>query len=159
MNPDRLFDLAAEFAHAIGNAERFHARAAVATGDDRAAHQKAASRWEAAAARRREHLRAALREALRGTVKAVPDERLPVATWQPGRVEVRATTLDGTRTVRVRYTPAQAAAAAVALIACAAITDDPDGSTLASILPAFPPTPPSDEPATDEPATDEGRPA
>ncbi|GAB3863706.1 hypothetical protein GCM10029963_72900 [Micromonospora andamanensis] len=155
MNPDRLFDLAAEFAHATGNAERFHARAAVATGDDRAAHEKAASRWEAIAARRREHLRASLREALRGTVKAVPDERLPVATWQPGRVEVRATTLDGTRSVRVRYTPAQAAAAAVALIACAAITDDPNGSTLASILPAFPPNPPGDEPVT----TDEGRPA
>ncbi|WP_216592212.1 hypothetical protein [Verrucosispora sioxanthis] len=116
MNPDRLFDLAAEFAHATGNAERFHARAAVATGDDRAAHEKAASRWEAIAARR---------------------------------------TPDGTRTVRVRYTPAQATAAAVALIACAAITDDPDGSTLASILPAFPPNPPGDEPVT----TDEGRPA
>ncbi|MDG4793512.1 hypothetical protein [Micromonospora sp. WMMD1082] len=150
MHPDQLFDLAAEFAHAIGNAERFHARAAVATGDDRAAHRKAASRWEGTAAYRREQLRAALREALRGTVHAVPDERLPVATWQQARVEVRATTLDGTRTVRVRYTPAQAAAAGAALIACAALTDHPNGSILASILPAFPPTPPADEPPSDE---------
>lgn len=141
MNPERLFDLAAEFAQAIGNAERFHARAASCAGDDHTAHTKKASDWQAIAARRREHLRAALREALRGTMTAVPDAELPVATWQRGRVEVRATTLDGTRAVRVRYTPAQALAAGAALIACAAITDEQTGGTLTSILPAFPPHP------------------
>jgi hypothetical protein len=139
MHPDRLFDLAAEFAQATGNAERFHARAASTTGDDHTAHTKTASDWEARAARRREHLRAALREALRGTVTAVPDDELPVATWQRGRVEVRATTTDGTRTVRVRYTPAQALSAGAALIACAAITDQRAGGTLADVLAAFPP--------------------
>jgi hypothetical protein len=155
MNSDRLFDLAAEFAQATGNAERFHARAAVATGDAQTGHTKKASDWEAIAARRREHLSAALREALRGTVHAVPDDELPVATWQRGRVEVRATTLDGTRAVRVRYTPAQALAAGAALIACAAITDEQAGGTLTGILAAFPPNPSSG----DEPASDEGRPA
>ncbi|GAB3160768.1 hypothetical protein GCM10027290_67200 [Micromonospora sonneratiae] len=154
MNPDRLFDLAAEFAQATGNAERFHARAASTTGNAHTAHSKKASKWEAAATRRREHLRATLREALRGTVTAVPDAELPVATWQRGRVEILATT-DGTRAVRVRYTPAQALTAGAALIACAAITDEQTGGTLTSILSAFPPNPPT----SDEPASDEGRPA
>lgn len=155
MNPDRLFDLAAEFAQATGNAERFHARAASTTGDDHTAHTKKASEWEAIAARRREHLRAALREALRGTVTAAPDNELPVATLQRGRVEIRATTTDGTRAVRVRYTPAQALAAGAALIACAAITDEKSGGTLTSILGVFPPNPSTG----DEPVSEEERPA
>ncbi|MEV0396501.1 hypothetical protein [Polymorphospora rubra] len=151
MNPERLFDLAAEFAQATGNAERFHAHAASTTGDGHTVHSRSASRWEAIAARRREHLRAALREELRGTVHAVPDDELPVATWRRGRVEVRGTTLDGTRTIRVRYTPAQALAAGAALIACATITDEQAGGTLTGILATFPPNPATgDEPASDE---------
>jgi len=149
MTPERLFDLAAEFAEAAGNAGLFHARAAATTGDEHTTHTANAARWEAIVARRREHLRTTLREALRGTVTAIPDDRLPVATWQRGRVEIRATTTasGGARAVRVRYTPAQAVAAGAALIACAAITDKQTGGSLAGILAAFPPNPtPHDEP-------------
>ncbi|WP_213454669.1 hypothetical protein [Rhizomonospora bruguierae] len=156
MSPDQLVDLAAEFAQAIGNAERFHARAATAdTPEDNTAHAKAAARWEATAIRRREHLRAALREALSGAVTAMPDEALPVATWQRGRVEVRATTLDGARAVRVRYTPAQALAAGAALIACAAVTDEHSGGALTDILAAFPRNPN----IRNNPANGDGKPA
>jgi hypothetical protein len=149
MTPERLFDLAAEFAQATGNAERFHARAASAADDDRAALTEKAETWDARAARRREQLRTALREALRGAVRAVPDDNLPVATRRPGQVEVRAVTTDRRRAVRVRYTPAQALAAGAALIACAAITDE-RGGALAGVLAAFPPSPAPDTAGTDE---------
>src|SRR5262245_25471966 len=154
---ERLYRLASDFAEAVGNVERWQTRADSAadsapdpvTGLDRAAHTSMAETWLALVARRREELRAALRETLHGTVRAVPDDELPVATWQRGRVEVRATTTDGTRAVRVRYTPAQALAAGAALIACAAITDQKAGGTLAGVLAAFPPNPDSaDEPPT-----------
>ncbi|BCJ51795.1 hypothetical protein Asp14428_32700 [Actinoplanes sp. NBRC 14428] len=76
----------------------------------------------------------------RTTVRAVPDERLPVCTWQKGSIEVRAVVPDGTRNVRVRYTPAQAIAAGTALIACGAVADSQTGGALTAILPAFPTT-------------------
>jgi hypothetical protein len=154
MTPQRLFDLAAEFAQATGNAERLRARAASGT-DDHAAHTEKAAAWDALAARRREQLRDALRETLRGTVLAVPDDKLPVATWQRGRVEIRAVTTDRARVVRVRYTPAQALAAGAALIACAAITDGRAGGTLTDILPAFPPNPTRTNPPPAAEPTDE----
>ncbi|WFE27634.1 hypothetical protein O7623_00015 [Solwaraspora sp. WMMD791] len=151
MNPDDLFDLAADFAQATGNAERFRTCAATSTGDDHTTNTRKASRWEAVAARRREHLRTALREALHGTVTAVPDAELPVATWQQRLVEIRAITLDNTRAVRVRYTPTQALTTGADLIACAAVTDEHSGGILAGILPAFPPRPSTDnEPAGEE---------
>jgi hypothetical protein len=168
MTPERLFDLAAEFAQATGNAERHNAYAASATDDERAAHTKKSVTWTNLAVRRREELRTALREALHGTVRAVPDEQLPVATWRAGQVEVRAATTDGTRTVRVSYTPAQALETGAALIACAAATDDRIGGTLTRALAALPShldteqatTEPTDEqPAGEEPtgATPTGR--
>ncbi|GAA4469705.1 hypothetical protein [Phytohabitans houttuyneae] len=157
MNPDRLFDLAAEFAQATGNAERHNAYAACATGDEHTEHTKKASTWTALAARRREELRTALRDATHGAVRAVPDHELPVATWRRGRIEVRAVTTDGTRAVRVRYTPGQALETGAALIACAAITDERIGGTLTRTLAALPShlhTPPTQtEPIGEEPTT------
>ncbi|WP_018789188.1 hypothetical protein [Micromonospora sp. CNB394] len=139
MNPEHLFNLAAEFAQATGNAERFHARAASVTGEDRTALSKKASEWEAIAARRREHLHASLREAPRGPVIAEPDTELPVALWRRRRVEVRAYTGDGSR-VRVRCTPTQAVALGTALIGLAALTDQLGGGVLGETIATFPPT-------------------
>lgn len=159
MTPDRLFDLAAEFAQATGNAERHNAYAACATGDEHTEHTKKASTWTALAVRRREELRAALRDAIHGAVRAVPDPELPVATWQRGRIEVRAVTTNGARTVRVRYTPGQALETGAALIACAAATDERIGGTLTRTLAALPshlhtqPTP--TEPTPTEPTREE----
>ncbi|GAA0490886.1 hypothetical protein Ade02nite_23360 [Paractinoplanes deccanensis] len=73
-----------------------------------------------------------------GTVRAVPDTRLPVCTWQRGVVEVRAVSSDNSRSVRVRYTPAQAVAAGAALIACAAVSNSNSVTQLPPILPPFP---------------------
>lgn len=155
MDPDQLFELATEFAQATSNAERFRACATTSTGHDNTANTRKASRWEAVAARRVEHLRTALREALHTTVTAVPDAELPVATWQQRLVEIRAVTLDNTRAVRVQYTPTQALTTGAALIACAAATDEHSGGILAGILPAFPPRPSTDN----EPAGEEESPA
>ncbi|WP_328366633.1 hypothetical protein [Micromonospora zamorensis] len=154
MTAERLFNLAAEFAQATGNAERFHARAASATDDDRTAITVKAVSWEGIAAQRREALRTELREALRGTVTAMPDEELPVAIWQRRHVEIRATTLDAAR-VRVRYSPAQAVALGTALIAFATLTDQRGGGILGDILATFPPT----TGASQEPRDEEGEPA
>lgn len=154
MNPepvDALFDLAARFAVAAANAERLGVLADH-TLTDRAGYDTEATKAREQANQRREALRAALRNALPATVHAMPDDELPVCTHIRGRVEVRATFDHGRRGVRVRYTPAQALAAGAALIACAAITDDKAGGTLAAILLAFPPNPaPNVAPADDYP--------
>ncbi|MGW5557085.1 hypothetical protein ACWER9_07670 [Micromonospora sp. NPDC003944] len=154
MTAERLFNLAAEFAEATGNAERFHVRAACATGDDRTALTLKASSWKGIAAQRREALRTGLNEALPGTVTATPDEELPVALWQRRHVEVRAITLDAAP-VRVRYSPAQAVALGTALIALATLTDQRGGGTLGDILATFPP----DTNAGSEPVHKGGSPA
>ncbi|GAB3076411.1 hypothetical protein [Micromonospora schwarzwaldensis] len=146
MNPDHLFNVAAAFAQATGNAEHFHARAASATGADRAALTKKASEWQAIAIRRRKHLRASLREEPRGPVVAEPDTELPAALWQRRHVEIRACTDDGSR-IRVRCTPAQAVALGTALIGFAALTDQLGGGVLGDILTTFPPRP-TTEPQT-----------
>jgi hypothetical protein len=148
---ERLYRLAVDFAEAFSKADRSCARADSATDEDRSVLTSIAETGRVIVARRREDLRAGLREALHGTVRAVSDDELPVSIWHQGRVEVRAITSDGARAVRVRYTPAQALAAGAALIACAAITDQRAGGTLADILAAFPPNPVSvDEPPTDD---------
>lgn len=136
MTTERLLALAAAFANATGNTERAYAFADRATTDDeRAEHTAKAQRFQVDAARRQEELRRALRTATASTVRAVPDGRLPVSTWQRGHIEVRAITTDGARAVRVRYTTAEAIAAGTALIACAAIADTADGGgTLSRIL-------------------------
>jgi hypothetical protein len=71
-------------------------------------------------------------------VHAVPEEKLPVATGQRGRVEVRAVTADGARAVWVRYSAAQALETGAALIACAAVTDERIGGTVAGLLATLP---------------------
>lgn len=72
------------------------------------------------------------------TLHAVPDPRLPVCTWRQDIVELHAVLPDGSRAVRVRYTPAQAIAAGAALIACGAVADRRTGGTLGPILPPWP---------------------
>jgi hypothetical protein len=151
---ERLYRLAVDFAEAFSNAQRSYDRADSATDEDRSVLKSIAETWRVTVARRREDLRAALRETLRGTARAVPDDELPVATTQRGRIEVRATTTDGTRTVRVRYTPAQALETGAALIACAALMDDRIGGTLTRTLAALP-SHLDTEPATTEPTNEE----
>lgn len=152
MSTERLLALAVAFANATGSAERADAFADRATTDDeRAEHTVKAQRFQVDAARRQEELRSALRTVTASTVRAVPDGRLPVSTWQRGRVEVRAITTDGARAVRVRYTPAEAVAAGTALIACAAITDTAEGGTLSRILGTGTP-----EPATGQDTPENG---
>ncbi|ROO63010.1 hypothetical protein EDC02_5020 [Micromonospora sp. Llam0] len=90
---------------------------------------------------RHAELMSALHDLTRTTVTAVPNPRLPVCTWRKGVVEVRAIAADGSRAVRVRYTPAQAIAAGTALIACGAVADTTTGGTLGPILPPFPTSP------------------
>jgi len=162
MTDEALFALAVEFALATGQAAMYRTRAELIRGDDSTDADRA-KHWDNAARTHREALHERLREATAHTVHALPDDELPVATWQRGRVEVRAVTTDATRAVRVRYTPAQALAAGAALIACAAITDTRAGGTLADILAAFPPNPtPAAEPTaegTAEDSGDAGRPA
>lgn len=90
---------------------------------------------------RHAELMSALDDLTGTTVRAVPDPRLPVCTWREGVVEVRAVAAEGSRPVRVRYTPAQAIAAGAALIACGAVADTTTGGTLGPILPPFPTSP------------------
>lgn len=160
MSTERLIALAAAYATVTGNAERAFAFAAHATtADQRAEHTAKAKKWKADAAQRHEELRRALRTVADTTVRAVPDGRLPVSTWQRGRIEVRAITTNGARAVRVRYTPAEAVVAGTALIACAAIADTAEGGTLSRILGAFPGAhaPDSDpEPATGQDTPGDG---
>ncbi|MEU3118477.1 hypothetical protein ABZ652_30725 [Micromonospora chalcea] len=137
MNPDHLFNVAAAYAEATGNAEHFRARAASATGADRAALTTKAREWDTIAVRQRKHLRASLREKLSGPVIAEPDTELPAALWQRRHVEIRACTSDGSR-IRVRCTPAQAVALGTALIGLAALTDQRGGGVLGNILTTFP---------------------
>ncbi|WP_431945492.1 hypothetical protein [Micromonospora marina] len=149
MNPDHLFSIAAELAKATGRAERARTLAASATGDERVVLANTASRCEAVVARRREFLRASLREALRGPVVAEPDTELPAALWQRRHVEIRACTSDGSR-IRVRCTPAQAVALGTALIGFAALTDQLGGGVLGDILTTFPPRPTAEPQASNE---------
>lgn len=93
---------------------------------------------EPAVIARHAELMSALDDLTRTTLRAIPDPRLPVCTWRKGVVEVRAVAADGSRAVRVRYTPVQAIAAGAALIACAAVADTTTGGTLGPILPPFP---------------------
>jgi len=105
---------------------------------DREPVEAGAARQEQDATARHAEIMSALDDLTRTTLHAVPDPRLPVCTWQKGVVEVRAVLPDGSRAVRVRYTPAQAIAVGAALIACGAVADTTTGGTLGPILPAFP---------------------
>ncbi|WP_435827499.1 hypothetical protein [Actinoplanes philippinensis] len=127
-----------QYVAAYVRAEQAKANVERADGSDRErAEADAALAWEETL-RRSAELLTALDALATGTVKAVPDTRLPVCTWQRGVVEVRAITSDNSRSVRVRYTPAQAVAAGAALIACAAVADSDSAAQLTPILPPFP---------------------
>lgn len=136
-----LLNLVQEYATACAAAERRHTLADRTTGDAHDSYAAEAAEWDATATVRHAQLHTALDLLTRTAVRAVPDERLPVCTWQKGTVEARAVLPDHSRSVRVRYTPAQAIAAGTALIACAALADEQTGGTLTPILPAFPTTP------------------
>jgi hypothetical protein len=97
-----------------------------------------AARLEQDATARHAEIMAAVDDLTHATLHAVPDPRLPVCTWRKDVVEIRATLPDGSRAVRVRYTPAQAIAAGAALIACGAVADTRTGGTLGPILPPWP---------------------
>ncbi|MET7821264.1 hypothetical protein [Micromonospora zamorensis] len=141
-----LLTLVQEYAVASANAERHHAIADLATDERQNAAAVKAAEWEGVAVNRYGHILAVLDTRNRATLHAVPDERLPVCTWQKGTVEARGILTDPTRSVRLRYSPAQALAAGSALIACAALADHHTGGTLTPILPPFPTTTPT--PAT-----------
>ena len=136
-----LLTLVQDYVTACASAERHRALLECLI-DDPGGHLAAqAAASDATATVRHAQLHTALDALTRTTVHAVPDDRLPVCTWQKGTVEARAVLPDHSRSVRVRYTPAQAIAAGTALIACAAVADEQTGGTLTPILPAFPATP------------------
>lgn len=125
------------YAEARTAAARCHDLAHTLTDPDRDTVESEAARWEQQATARHAIIMSALDDLTHTTLHAVPDERLPVCTWQRGVVEVRGILPDGSRAVRVRYTPAEAIAAGTALIACGVVADT-TGYTLGPILPPFP---------------------
>lgn len=137
MSDEPLFDLAVEFAVATGHAATYRTRAELIQGEDTTDADRA-QHWDRTAREHRDALRERLQAATARTVHALPNEKLPVATGQRGRVEVRAVTADGARAVRVRYSAAQALETGAALIACAAVTDERIGGTLAGLIATLP---------------------
>jgi len=135
-----LLALVQNYATARGEAERHHALLECLVDDEDGFYAAKIAEYELAATTYHAQLMTTYDELTRSTVYAVPDERLPVCTWQKGTVEVRAVLPDHSRSVRVRYTPTQAIAAGTALVACGALADSSTGGTLTPILPAFPVT-------------------
>lgn len=120
---------------------------------DRNQVEAEAARLETDATARHAEIMSALDD-LTGTIlHAVPDPQLPVCTWRADVVEIRAVLPDGSRAVRVRYTPAQAVSAGAALIACGVAADIRTGGILGPILPPFPADPAYAEPAGDTTGT------
>ena len=136
---EHLLTLVQSYASARGAAERHRALLECLDDKDGVLASKIAES-ERASTTYHAQLMTAYDELNRTTVRAVPDDRLPVCTWQTGTVEVRAVLTDHSRSVRVRYTPAQAIAAGTALVACGALADEQTGGTLTTILPPFPTT-------------------
>jgi hypothetical protein len=135
---EHLITLVHEYAAARGQAERHRALLECLVDDDDNFFADKIAEYENAYTACHAKLLTAFDQLTRTTVRAVPDERLPVCTWQQGVVEIRGVLPDASRSVRVRYTPAQAIAAGTALIACAALADNTTGGSLTPILPAFP---------------------
>jgi hypothetical protein len=137
---EHLLTLVQSYATARGAAERHRVLLECLVDDEGGFFASKIAEYELAYTTYHAQLMTAYDELTRTTVRAVPDERLPVCTWQRGTVEVRAVLPDGSRSVRVRYTPAQAIAAGTALVACGALADEQTGGTLTTILPTFPGT-------------------
>jgi hypothetical protein len=133
-----LLTLVQTYAAARGAAERHRALLECLVDDQDGFLASKIAEYELAYATYHAQLMTAYDELTRTPVRAVPDDRLPVCTWQKGTVEVRAVLPDRSRSVWVRYTPAQAIAAGTALVACGALADNQTGGTLTTILPAFP---------------------
>lgn len=140
--PD-LIDLIQDYAAERAAAERHHTLAECIDDADGKLTAQAADH-DSRATVLHARLLTALDMLTRTTVRAIPDPRLPVSTWRQNLVEVRAVLPDGSRSVRVRYTPEQAVSAGTALIACAAVADRDTGGALTPILPAFPEPTPAD---------------
>ncbi len=132
-----LIALVQQYATAHGDAERHRALLECFIDDKDGYHTAKIAEYDSAAMASHAQLMIAYDELTRTTVRAVPDEHLPVCTWHQGAVEIRAVLPDRSRRVRVRYTPEQAMTAGTALIACAAVTDADTGGTLAPILPVL----------------------
>jgi hypothetical protein len=137
---EHLLTLVHAYAAARGAAERHRALLECLVDDEGGFFIRKIAEYELAYTTYHAQLMTAYDELTRTTVRAVPDDRLPVCTWQSGTVEARAVLPDLSRSVRVRYTPEQAIAAGAALIACGALADEKTGGTLTTILPAFPAT-------------------
>jgi hypothetical protein len=138
-----LIALIQDYAAARACAERHRALLECLVDDEDGFFMTKIAEYERAYTTYHAQLMTAYNELTRTTVRAVADERLPVCSWRKGVVEVRAVLPDRSRSVRVRYTPAQAIAVGAALIACAAVTDADSGGTLTPILPVFPTTDPT----------------
>jgi hypothetical protein len=100
MTDEALFGLAVEFALATGQAAMYRTRAELLGGDGDTTDADRARHWERTAREYREALDERLHAVHARTVHAVPDDELPVATWQHGRVDVRAVTTDAVGAVR-----------------------------------------------------------
>lgn len=137
---EHLLTLVHAYATARGAAERHRALLECLADDNDGVHASKIAESEVAYTSYHAQLMTAYDALTRTTVRAVPDDRLPVCTWQTGTVEVRAVLPDRSRSVHVRYTPAQAIAAGTALVACGALADEQTGGTLTTILPSFPAT-------------------
>jgi hypothetical protein len=147
MNADQLFALATKYAEDSSRAARVRAMAALSDNDPRRAEDRtAATRIDQRAREHRDALRAGLHQAIHGTVRAVPTMRLPLCTHQRGTVEVCATSDDGLRSVRIRYTPDQALTVGTALIAWAVTSDSDAEIDHAGLLGAVPPDPSDNAP-------------
>jgi hypothetical protein len=133
-----IIALVQEYADARADAARHDALLECLVDDNDGFLAAKIAEYESAAVASHARLLTAVDTLTRSTVRAVPDPRLPVCTWQRGIVEARAVLPDGGRSVQIRYAPAQAVAAGAALIACAALADADTGGSLTPILPAFP---------------------
>jgi hypothetical protein len=142
-----LLTLIEAYANARAAADICHDLARTLSDPDRDPVEAEAAQLETDATARHAEIMSALDDLTGTTLQAVPDPRLPVCTWRADVVEIRAVIPDGSRDVRVRYTPAQSIAAGAALIACGVAADIRTGGTLGPILPPFPTGPDRTAPA------------
>ena len=133
-----LITLVHAYATARAGAERHRALLECLVDDNDGFFMTKIAEYELAWTTYHAQLMTAYDELTRTTVRATPDERVPVCTRQQGVVEVRGVLPDATRSVRIRYTRGQAIAAGAALIACAALADRDTDGTLTALLPPFP---------------------
>ncbi len=145
-----LLALIEAYANARAAADICHDLSETLSDPDRDPVEAEATGLETDATARHAEIVSALNDLTSTTMHAVPEPRLPACTRRADVVEIRAILPDGSRAVRVRYTPAQAIAAGVALIACGVAADIRTSGTLGPILPPFPAGPACAEPVGDK---------